>query len=125
MNAPIWLIAEREFKAYAATFSFWVALAVGPLVMVGVLALAGLAATAPPPPTRVAIESDDAALRQSAGAALVEAARIDGKAVVVDISGASPERLRLSRDRQGDLDVRQTGALPLSPAARALLARTL
>lgn len=37
MTAPAWLIAGREFRAYAATASFWVALAIGPLILGGAL----------------------------------------------------------------------------------------
>lgn len=39
MTAPIWLIAAREFRTYVATTSFWVALALGPLLMGGGLLL--------------------------------------------------------------------------------------
>ncbi|MGH6908630.1 MAG: ABC transporter permease, partial [Phenylobacterium sp.] len=35
MTGRIWLIAGREFRAYAMTTSFWVALAIGPLLMAG------------------------------------------------------------------------------------------
>lgn len=41
MTAPVWLIAGREFRAYAATASFWVALAVGPLVLSGAMLMTG------------------------------------------------------------------------------------
>jgi ABC-2 type transport system permease protein len=125
MNAPIWLIAEREFRAYAATFSFWVALAVGPLVMAGVLGLASLSSSSPPPPTRVAIDAADPGLVRSAAAAITEAANVDGKRVVIVQGAAASARLTLTRDGDGDLDARLSGSLPLSPAARALLARTL
>lgn len=47
MTAPAWLIAGREFRAYTATASFWVALAVGPLALGGALMLAGHRAPAP------------------------------------------------------------------------------
>ncbi len=40
MMAPIWLIAEREFRTYVATLSFWAALAIGPLAAGGGLLLA-------------------------------------------------------------------------------------
>ena len=40
MNA-VWLIAGREFRAYVATTSFWVALLVGPALAAGALALGG------------------------------------------------------------------------------------
>ncbi|HEY0648454.1 ABC transporter permease, partial [Phenylobacterium sp.] len=39
MSHPVWLIAAREFRTYAATTSFWVALALGPLLMGGALLL--------------------------------------------------------------------------------------
>lgn len=44
MSGRIWLIAGREFRAYAMTASFWVALAIGPLLMAAAL----LAATQGP-----------------------------------------------------------------------------
>ncbi len=46
MTAPVWLIAGREFRTYVATASFWVALAVGPVIMGGALLLS---ASQPPP----------------------------------------------------------------------------
>ncbi|HZZ30967.1 MAG TPA: ABC transporter permease [Phenylobacterium sp.] len=39
MIGRIWLIAGREFRAYALTASFWVALAIGPLLMAAALLL--------------------------------------------------------------------------------------
>jgi ABC-2 type transport system permease protein len=39
MIGRIWLIAGREFRAYAMTASFWVALAIGPLLMAAALLL--------------------------------------------------------------------------------------
>ena len=41
MIGRIWLIAGREFRAYAMTGSFWVALAIAPLLMAGALLLTG------------------------------------------------------------------------------------
>lgn len=49
MISPIWLIAGREFRTYAATASFWVALAVGPVLMGAGLLLAGGQAHRPAP----------------------------------------------------------------------------
>ncbi|WP_312162158.1 ABC transporter permease [Phenylobacterium sp.] len=46
MTSPIWLIAAREFRAYATTGSFWLALAIGPLLTGGGMLLV----RAPPPP---------------------------------------------------------------------------
>lgn len=45
MNHPVWLIAGREFRAYVTTASFWVALAIGPLLTGAAL----LVARAPQP----------------------------------------------------------------------------
>jgi ABC-2 type transport system permease protein len=47
MNHPIWLIAAREFRTYAAATSFWVALAIGPLLMGGALLLTSSLPKAP------------------------------------------------------------------------------
>ena len=49
MTHPALLIAGREFRTYAGTASFWIALAVGPMIMGGALALTGGAK--PPPPS--------------------------------------------------------------------------
>lgn len=47
MTSPAWLIAGREFRAYASTASFWIALGVGPLALGGALLLTGHDAPAP------------------------------------------------------------------------------
>jgi len=39
--APLWLIAGREFRAYTATLSFWIALMIGPLFVAGGALLTG------------------------------------------------------------------------------------
>lgn len=51
MSPPAWLIAGREFRAYVATASFWVALLVGPLVTAGGLLLMAHQPTQAPPQT--------------------------------------------------------------------------
>src|SRR5207302_7927683 len=86
MSPPLWLIAGREFRAYTATASLWVALAIGPLAMSGVLGLAHLAGHADAP-VRVKIEAADRGLARSAGDALTEAARIEGAHLVVVPAG--------------------------------------
>ncbi|HET9159728.1 MAG TPA: hypothetical protein VFN88_03880, partial [Caulobacteraceae bacterium] len=61
----LWLIGLREFKAYVATLSFWIALAVGPALMLiaaGVIAAAG----GPPPPLRIVVVAPESALRADA-----------------------------------------------------------
>ena len=126
MSLPLWLIAGREFRAYTATASFWVALAIGPLAMSGVLGLAHLAGHADAP-VRVKIEAADRGLARSAGDALAEAARIEGAHLVVVPAGdaARSTRLTVARSPGGDVDVQAAGPLPLSPSGRALVARTI
>ncbi len=63
MIGRIWLIAGREFRAYAMTASFWVALAIGPLLMAGALLLTGMgtgAAHRQPPAASLALVQDAA-----------------------------------------------------------------
>jgi len=125
MTPPVWLIAEREFRAYAATLSFWVALAVGPLVMAGAFALTTAAPSAPKP-VHVAVESHDPALAAAAAAALEEAGRLEGKSLAVSSNARlGAARLIVGRLPNGDIDARLTGPWPLSASGRALVARTL
>lgn len=79
----LWLIGLREFKAYVATLSFWVALAVGPVMM---LVAAGLlaASSEPPAPLRIVVVAPDAAIRADAAAAVADAAELAGRPVVID-----------------------------------------
>ncbi|HEX5380007.1 MAG TPA: ABC transporter permease [Phenylobacterium sp.] len=55
MTSPVMLIAGREFRAYAATLSFWVALAIGPAIMGGALLMTGGHSLTPPSPPTIAI----------------------------------------------------------------------
>lgn len=50
MTAPVWLIAGREFRTYVATWSFWVALVVGPVASGAAFAL--MAAAPPTAPSQ-------------------------------------------------------------------------
>lgn len=65
MTARIWLIAGREFRAYALTASFWIALAIGPLLM-GLALLLSTAASHGPPPAATLVLGKDAAGRTTA-----------------------------------------------------------
>jgi ABC-type Na+ efflux pump permease subunit len=60
VSSRIWLIAGREFRAYAMTTSFWVALFIGPLLMAaGLLATAnGHAAPRTPQPVALTLTPD-------------------------------------------------------------------
>lgn len=83
MTPPAWLIAGREFRTYAATVSFWVALLVGPLCMVAALLAAG---TAPSGPARAV------SLTLSRGADGVAEARFSA-----DFPLAAAERVKVLR----------------------------
>jgi ABC-2 type transport system permease protein len=123
--APFYLIAEREFRAYVATLSFWVALVVGPLAMAGAMALASVAGH-PTAPVSVSIETPNPAVYRSAAAALGEAAQLEGHAIVILPRGAAGAvKLELPPRADGQIDMALEGPLPLSAASRALVQRTL
>ena len=61
MIRRVGLIAEREFRAYAMTASFWVALAMGPLLMAAALLLSGGHGSAAAPPTATLTLTQDPA----------------------------------------------------------------
>jgi len=88
MSHPAWLIAAREFRTYAATTSFWVALAIGPLLMGGALLLtsglpkaresASLTLVAEPSGAR-AVFSDNFPLTEAARREVVAVIERDGR----------------------------------------------
>jgi ABC-2 type transport system permease protein len=111
---PILLIAEREFRTYVATLSFWLSLAIAPV-------LAGTAllfSSGHPPPSPVRIEGTDRQLTQSAGMALREAGRLEGRSFVFSQTGA---KLLLSRPTPAALDMAFSDDFPLSPMGRAMV----
>ena len=126
MTAPLLLIAEREFRAYVSTASFWAALTVGPLVIAGAVVLAALAAPVAGPPG-VSIEAPTPALYAEAAAALREAAALEGSSLQVlprgDLHGAA--RLTVGEPVGRDGAPSFVGAVPLSAGARLLVVRTL
>ncbi len=119
MTAPVWLIAEREIRTYVATASFWIALAIGPLVAAGALALSGNPA---PQPTLITVETGNAALARSATAALVEAGRLEGRHFQF---GAGGTRLQLTKNADGAIATNFANDFPLSREGRALVVRAL
>ncbi|MES2255433.1 MAG: ABC transporter permease [Pseudomonadota bacterium] len=121
MSSPIWLIAEREFRTYVATLSFWAALAVGPLAAGGGLLLAQ-GAHQPAQPVAVAVASADASLARAAEAALKEAGSLDGRDFAFTDTGA---RLTITAPAPDVIDLSFEPDFPLSAAGRALVARTL
>ena len=118
MTAPVWLIAEREIRTYVATISFWVALAIGPLVGGGILLLSG--GTGDPLP--VTIHASEAHLMRSATAALEQAGHLDDRQFAIGKPGA---RLDLTAMPSGGIEARFSEAFPLSATGRQLVVRTL
>lgn len=123
MTAPAWPIAEREFRAYTMTVSFWIALVAGPLLMAGALALA--VAAGGPPPLAVAVRASDPALAGSATAALDEAARIEGRRYAWAGASKAAASLVVTRLTDGSVQARFSGDFPLSAAGRRLVGRTM
>src|SRR5690242_15127556 len=120
MTAPVWLIAEREFRTYVATLSFWAALAVGPLAMgAGLLLSENLHGAAP---AMVEVMGSDARVKQAVEAAVREAALSESRPLRF---GSGGTRVTISARRQDLLDLDFASGFPLSPAARLLVARTL
>jgi ABC-2 type transport system permease protein len=111
----LWLIGLREFKAYVATLSFWVALAIGPVLM---LVAAGLLAASQKPvePLRILVTADDAAVRADAAAALSDAAGAIGRPVIIAPAGQTAVRIASG---SGGVAVRFEGQ-PLPAPAREL-----
>ena len=128
MTPPVWLIAEREFRAYAATLSFWIALAVGPLAMAGALGVAALAAAGPTladRPAVVAVVASDPAMMRSARAAVSEVAALEGRRLVLAAPGGAGTRFIVEAGPNGLAQARFEGAPVLSPEGQALAARTV
>jgi ABC-2 type transport system permease protein len=87
------LIAGREFRAYVATASFWIAFALGPLLAAGALAAAGGGAAAPPALTLARARDGALEARFSPGFPASEAARGE---IVRLIAAESRRPLRLA-----------------------------
>ncbi len=114
------LIAEREFRAYASTASFWVALAMGPLLM-AIVALA-LSGFSPAPPDRViGLRADRQEVTEVARSALDEAAAMQGLRMRLAAPGETANAEVSIED--GKLTV--SGDQPLNRFERALLERDL
>jgi ABC-2 type transport system permease protein len=121
-----WLIGEREFRAYVGTTSFWAAALVVPLLML-VMVLTTRTAAGPPLPTSVRISGSDPSLANLAAAAMSDAATADGRRIVLlppNQAGAA-SRVDVARGKDGGIEVRLSGSLHLSMAARTLFVRSL
>ena len=121
MSRAAWLIGRREFRTYAATASFWMALAIGPL---GVFLAAGLTHISPPP-AFVVVSAADPALLRAADSAILEAAAIEGHKTMLGTGSGSAADLTVSRAADGAVELHFGEVFPFSGAARALVARSI
>ena len=110
MSGATWLIAGREFRAYAATATFWVALALGPLLVgtLGAFGASGGAERAQAALTLSREPTGDVEVRFSRNFPLSEAARQD----VVEI---------LSREMAGEVRVASGGPGAAGSAGKVAL----
>jgi ABC-type Na+ efflux pump permease subunit len=111
---PVLLIAEREFRTYVATLSFWLSLAIAPLAAGAALFFS----SGHPPPAVVSIQGGDRAIARSAAMAIEEAGRLEGKSFILGQGGAS---LVISRHAPRLLDVTFSEGFPLSPLGRSMV----
>jgi len=120
------LIAGREIAAYAALPSFWIALIIGPALMLIVGLFAGPAADEPAPKAHaVAVIASQDNDRLITTATLDDAGRISGHPIEVVAPTASPiTRIDVNRNLAGLASAKISGE-PLPPAALALLERDL
>ncbi|MDP3869315.1 ABC transporter permease [Phenylobacterium sp.] len=90
----LWLIAQREIAAYASVPSFWVALLLGPALMLATslvgAAMAGPGPSAPPPAQSVVLRVEDPALRATALAAIETANGLGRSKLAVQALGSDP-----------------------------------
>ena len=112
--SPVLLIAEREFRTYVATLSFWLSLAIAPLAAGAAFLLSDIQQ----PPALVTVKGGDGAYVQSARQAIEEAGRLEGKALAFGPGGTS---LALSQKTPQRWDVRFAADFPLSPVGRAMV----
>jgi hypothetical protein len=120
----VWLIAEREFRAYAATASFWVALAIGPIAMAVVLALVA-ATTKPALPSPILVHADEPRLAAAVQAAVLEAGGIEGRRYRIVSTPGPASEVSVSTAPDGAVEALFSADFPLSKIGRRLVARTL
>lgn len=120
MSGPIWLIAEREFKTYVVTSSFWVALLIGPLLMVVALAVV-VGGTLP---VQISVSAGNAALQRELARAVVDAGQLEGHPVRIVSSKAHDFASLAGSDHRG-MTLRFSQGYPLSPSGRAFVATAM
>lgn len=114
------LIAGREFRTYAATWSFWVALLLGPVLLGG----AFVAASGPAAPVAFRIASSDPQLAATAHAAVAEALAVEGVRAAPG-TAEKGAKLHIQRLPSGRTTLTFDPDFPLSPSGRMLVLRTL
>lgn len=119
MASPVFLIAEREFRTYVATWSFWFALAIAPLAATAALFFLGGTSA----PIHVRIDAGgDPSLSQSAVRSIDEVAGLENKVIVVAQDGACAIFFRTDAQT---IAARFDPGFPLSPVGRALALRLM
>ncbi len=117
MTSPVFLIAAREFRTYVATVSFWVALAIGPMLMAGLLILAGHG----PAITPVRLICADSTLQKAARVALADTTKLEDRSLAFVQDERAPG-VRIDLIPSGKVDVRFDANFPLTQSGRALVA---
>jgi ABC-2 type transport system permease protein len=116
------LIAEREFRTYVGTLSFWLALFLGPLLTAGVFEL-GMAAKNGGP-IAITIHAGNSSLDHSVSDALTEAGGMEGKRFVrTTNNGHATLTLSLGGDRS--VAMQFSDGFPLSAEGRLLVERSV
>lgn len=118
------LIAEREFAAYVATASFWIALAIGPVAMAAVLFLNGLN-SAPATADRIGLRADEPWMSAAAVAAIDRAYALESRSPPVLSNGPGAIAVAVSRSSDGGISTRISGPIGLSASGEALVATSL
>jgi ABC-2 type transport system permease protein len=121
VTSPVWLIAEREFRTYVGTLSFWVALLLGSLAAAGGLLLLEISQHQSAP-VSIQIVSTKPALVPGIKAALVEASAIEGRQFGF---GSSDKTLTVRALGQDEVSLDFAAGFPLSTAGRSLVASIL
>jgi len=119
------LIAGREIAAYAGVPSFWVALFMGPVLMLltALAAQAVLPHPAAPLPRQVAVLASDPLLAQTAATALRAAGKLEGRGLILQ-SAPAATTVRIETGASGMVGVDLSGD-PLPQATLAMLSDDL
>lgn len=125
MTPPFLLIAEREFRTYVATVSFWVALLVGPVIaLLALLAISQLDRT--PAAITVGVVSSRPALADAGARALREAASLQGiELQVLSSAKAGRPTIRIEEAGEGGVRVSAPEARVLADPYWSLFVRTV